>query len=66
MTETLKLQIPIYRETLHVFFGSVEDCQAALIKDGISEEAYTYLTEFVYCELLTYITSQEECQETDT
>lgn len=132
MTETLKLQIPIYRETLHVFFGSIEDCQAALIKDGISEEdalawsasktlkgsyryytekeycllwlpcmpesvaefgalvheilhfvfhlmslrglelnggseeAYTYLTEFVYCELLTYITSQEECRETDT
>lgn len=37
MTETLKIQIPIYRETLHVFFGSVEDCRAALIKDGISE-----------------------------
>ena len=126
MTETLKIQIPIYRETLHVFFGSVEDCRAALIKDGISEEdaqawnagktlkgsyryyekeaycllwlpafpksvadfgalvheilhfvfhlmslrglelnggseeAYTYLTEFVYCEIQTYIANAEE------
>ena len=37
MTETLKIQIPIYREVLHVFFGSIEECIEAQRKDGCKE-----------------------------
>lgn len=37
MTETYKIIIPIYRITLHLFFGPEEDCKKAMIADGESE-----------------------------
>ena len=37
MTETHKIRIPIYRTTLHLFFGNKEDCRKAMIADGESE-----------------------------
>lgn len=33
MTETLKIQIPIYKTSLQVFFGSAEECIEAQRKD---------------------------------
>lgn len=38
MTELHKIHIPIYKDTLFVFFGSKKDCQYALIKNGMCEE----------------------------
>jgi len=37
MTETYKIEIPIYRITVHLFFGSEEDCKKAIIADGETE-----------------------------
>lgn len=37
MNETYKISIPIYRTTLHLFFGNAEDCRKAMIADGESE-----------------------------
>lgn len=37
MKETLKIQIPIYKTSLQVFFGSAEDCIVAQRKDGRNE-----------------------------
>lgn len=38
MTELYKIQIPIYKDTLFIFFGTVEECQKALIKVGMCED----------------------------
>ncbi len=38
MKELYKISIPIYKDTLFVFFGSKQDCQQALIKNGMCEE----------------------------
>ena len=37
MTETLKIQIPIYKTSLQVFFGTAEECIEAQRKDGRKE-----------------------------
>ena len=37
MESILKIQIPIFNDTLQVFFGDPEDAVKALVKDGISE-----------------------------
>ncbi len=37
MTETYKIEVPIYRITLHLFFGPEEDCKKAMIADGEPE-----------------------------
>ena len=37
MTETLKIQIPIYKTSLQVFFGTADECIEAQRKDGRSE-----------------------------
>lgn len=37
MTETLKIELLIYRERLHVFFGTIAECQDAMRKDGEPE-----------------------------
>ena len=37
MTETYKIKIPIYRITVHLFFGNIEDCKKAIIADGQNE-----------------------------
>ena len=37
MTETYKIKIPIYRITVHLFFGTEEDCKKAIIADGETE-----------------------------
>lgn len=37
MTETYKINIPIYRTTIHLFFGNIEDCKKAIIADGQNE-----------------------------
>ncbi len=38
MTELHKIHIPIYKDILFVFLGTVKDCQQALIKNGMCEE----------------------------
>ena len=38
MKELYKISIPIYKDALFVFFGSKQDCQQALIKNGMCEE----------------------------
>lgn len=38
MKELYKISIPIYKDTLFVFFGSKKDCQQALMKNGMCEE----------------------------
>ena len=37
MEEIFKIDIPLYRERLHVFFGSREECANALRADGMEE-----------------------------
>lgn len=38
MKELHRIHIPIYKDTLFIFFGSKQDCQQALIKNGMCEE----------------------------
>jgi len=37
MKETLKIEIPVYRTRLHVFFGSLDECAKAMSIDGRPE-----------------------------
>lgn len=37
MTETLKIELPLYRDRLHVFFGTLDECKQAMLKDGEPE-----------------------------
>lgn len=37
MDRTYIIEIPIYREELHVFFGPIEECEKAIREDGVEE-----------------------------
>ena len=47
MKELFKIEIPLYRARLNVFFGSVEDCMKALRLDGLEEHKITSWREHV-------------------
>lgn len=37
MKGTLKIELPMFRDRLHVFFGTLEECKEAMRQDGESE-----------------------------
>lgn len=42
MTELHKIDIPIYKDSLFLFFGTKEECQKALVKNGMEQEEAFY------------------------